>query len=187
MSRRGILPPSSTSGRTATLEIREHTPESGADRLVFEHTSSEFQLVIPGIGITRHPPYTVLDLCLSRDSKTLAAIVANGVWLLDLQTGDARRVYQEPGLARFLPSISWSGDGRFLLCTIQPFRELRVIPVDGGPPHSIRFEAGSFSSMGNDVGLHRAVWSPEGDRFAVTARSRVSQTWLVEEVIPESR
>ena len=171
--------------------IIEHELAGGRERVVFssDDASSPIDDDSGLSGFYR--------MGISRDFKKLAILVRgnqpnppsgrdavpDSVWLLDLETEQVRIVKEQIVGARY-NSVSWSPDGRYLVCSLLNSADLEVIAVDDGRSHRITFEPGDLPSVGDGLDTFTPFWSPDGDRLAFQARRRgLPDVWLIEEVI----
>jgi len=99
------------------------------------------------------------------------------LWLLDLATGEARRLTTNPG-----PDLGprWSPDGRFVAYTSVPrcgshrdVFQLTVISADGGAARSLTAPDGPHVDR-----LADACWSPDGETIYLTAARRAANVVL---------
>ena len=160
--------------------IIEHYVASGRERVVYTadpQMSSGSQIV--GFYTLRTSP----------DYKSLAIsqreFDGNSIVVLDLQTGKAR--FLTKGI-----NPSWSRDSRHLLFMGgDNQKELRVIPVTGGPwlkLYSIDQEPFRAGTREEARGIRRFSsphWSPDGKQIVFAATTMRSNTWVMHNFLPE--
>ena len=171
--------------RQGTLRIIEHELASGRERVVFSSDDDSGLSSFYRLGISRDfKKLAILVRGNPPDPPSGRDAVPDSVWLLDLDTEQVRIVKEQVVGARY-DSVSWSPDGRYLVCALPNSADLEVIAVEDGRSHRITFEPGDLPSVGDGLAVFTPRWSPAGDRLAFQARRRaLPDVWLMEEVIP---
>ena len=119
----------------------------------------------------------------SPDGRIFAYADADQIGVLDLSTGDEQKLLDFPAYLTYgdwvwVPSLSWSADGRFLVCTAHatstpedevaaesPIFEIWTLSIDGQLQAQLADEAGMWASP---------VWSPVQFTSGDERRSRVA-------------
>jgi Tol biopolymer transport system component len=161
--------------------IVEHDLQTGGERIVYKGTA------------TRE---AFRSLLFSPDRRSLAFKFTNGVRqgvvVVDIETGHARAVLDEPTGTNVETSITlgeptWSPDGRAVLITRtdKQGQDLRLIPVAGGEVRRIPLGA-ELTRLSTSVSarlrppLGNLAWSPNGAVLAFGLSSSQIDAWLLE-------
>jgi Tol biopolymer transport system component len=152
------------------------TPAADGSSLFFSHAHVLYGIE-PATGALRtfsmKGTERIVDLRLSRDGRSLAALRGSSVDIVDIASGQARSLA--------LPETCWSGDwspdGQAVLATCggwnRPTKLLRI-PVDGGAP--VQSQLAAF--------FHYLRLSPDGRTVSLTRYSERRQLWSLENFLP---
>lgn len=141
--------------------------------------SAGFSMIDVKAGTSQRPAWgdkagRIADVRFSRDGKVLALFGPSGVQIVNVASGEVRRLKVD--LDRF-ESGDWSPDGRFVLASARKgFFATRLvsIPVDGG--------ASAVNELpGNYRGLRL---SPDGKKVVLTEWLQHPQMWMMENFLP---
>jgi WD40 repeat protein len=123
------------------------------------------------------------EFAWSPDGRIFAYADADEVGLLDLSTGETQTLLDFPAYLTYgdwvwVPSVSWSPDGRFVVCTAHatsvsesevaaesPIFDIWVLSVDGQLKLSMAQESGMWASP---------LWSPGQSMSASQQKSRIA-------------
>lgn len=120
---------------------------------------------------------------LSRDGQTLAFAAAGYIWVMDVSSGDIRRLTNS-GEYEFMPSISPDGSSVAYVSFSSDWREykeyqpgsdwletgrLMIAHIDGATPQEVLHQPGAQF-------VHPA-WSEDGTKIAVKRQSVVDNNW----------
>ena len=167
--------------------------QAGHDRQIVERDLQSDRERIVYRWKPENPTERYRGLRFSADRRSLSFRGTGGIHVLDIETGQARVVYDK-AVGETLdddsaPVPTWSPAGRALLLprTVKQATDLRLIPIDASEVRRIPLSAEltRLLSPGRGAGaerprMHNIVWSPDGGRLAFILSASRLETWVIE-------